>query len=221
MRYYDIHTHQPALCPEDIAVVNTIIGVSDEKAIQGKEYSVSTVWRSCGIHPWYLLDVQAQFAALETRAFLPEVVAIGEAGLDKKIETPMAFQQTVFEKQADLAEQVAKPLLIHCVKAWDELIAIRKRLEPRAPWIIHGFRGNGFLAAQLIRQGFLLSFGEYFHPEAVRAAWPEYLFAETDDRELDIRSVYRQLSVVLEVPTDRLLAQLAENVHFSFPSLPF
>lgn len=98
------------------------------------------------------------------------------------------------------------------MKAWDELIASKKELKPRVPWIIHGFRGNATLAGQLIRQGFYLSFGEYLTPGAVREAWPGRLFAETDDREIDIRTVYRNLSVSLNLRLEQFAGQIAENV---------
>ena len=142
----------------------------------------------------------------------PNVVAIGETGLDKGAEAPLDCQREIFRASASLAENAGVFLIIHCVKAWDELIASKKELKPRVPWIIHGFRGNATLAGQLIRQGFYLSFGEYFNPGAVREAWPGRLFAETDDREIDIRTVYRNLSVSLNLRLEQFAGQIAENV---------
>ena len=92
------------------------------------------------------------------------VVAIGEAGLDTLAESPMDLQKEVFLAQANLAEETHKPLIIHCVKAWADLIACKKAVKPEMPWIIHGFRGNGELASQLVRLGFYLSFGDRFNP---------------------------------------------------------
>ena len=139
-------------------------------------------------------------------------MAIGETGLDKGAEAPLDCQREIFRASASLAENAGIFLIIHCVKAWDELIASKKELKPRVPWIIHGFRGNATLAGQLIRQGFYLSFGEYFNPGAVREAWPGRLFAETDDREIDIRTVYRNLSVSLNLRLEQFAGQIAENV---------
>ena len=124
----------------------------------------------------------------------------------------MDCQREIFRASASLAENAGIFLIVHCVKAWDELIASKKELKPRVPWIIHGFRGNATLAGQLIRQGFYLSFGEYFNPGAVREAWPGRLFAETDDREIDIRTVYRNLSVSLNLRLEQFAGQVAENV---------
>lgn len=204
MVYYDIHTHSQPVHPEDIAIVNCLVPALDAGSHQ---------FYSVGIHPWYIYNVEEQLAGLERQAMLPGVVAIGEAGLDKLAEAPLERQLEVFKASAALAESLGVFLIIHCVKAWDELIALKKELKPRMPWVIHGFRGNAALAEQLIRQGFYLSFGEYFNPTAVRVAWPDRLFAETDDREIDIRTVYDHLSASLDLPLDRFAAQVAENVH--------
>ena len=204
MVYYDIHTHHLPVHPEDVAVVNRIVPAPDTGT--GR-------YRSVGIHPWYIYNVEEQLAELERQASFPNVVAIGETGLDKGAEAPMDRQQEIFKASVSLAENAGIFLIIHCVKAWDELIALKKGLKPRVPWIIHGFRGNATLAGQLIRQSFYLSFGERFNPDAVREAWPGRLFAETDDREIDIRTVYRNLSASLDLPLEQFATQIARNAH--------
>lgn len=222
MTYYDIHTHQPSVRPEDIAIVNTIVeaGHSPESdEANNLEASLSPNYRSVGIHPWYINNVHVQLAELEMLVFQPGVVAIGEAGLDKLAEPPLNIQEEVFLAQIALSEETGKPLIIHCVKAWAEIIEIRKRLKPRLPWVIHGFRGNSDLARQLLRQGLYLSFGEHFNPDALRVAWPGSLFAETDDKTDDIRSVYRQIACALDFSPEQVAAQIAENVRNIFPSL--
>ena len=212
MNYYDIHAHHPAIDPEDVTIINRIIGNEKE------ENSFSGQWCSVGIHPWYIIynNVQGQFLRLESAVLCPSVVAVGEAGLDKLSETPLDIQSDVFAKQAALAERSGKPLIIHCVKAWDELIMQRKSMKPRVPWIIHGFRGNGILAQQLLKQGFFLSFREYFNQQALQAAWPDRLFAETDDAAIDIRSVYRKIASSLCISLEELTATLEKNVQNVF-----
>lgn len=209
MIYYDIHTHQPSVHPEDIAIVNTIIR-------EECDLSMPAQWCSAGIHPWYIHNVDKQISCLESVASSSAIVAIGEAGLDKLVKTPLDIQKNVFLRQAELAEKLNKPLIIHCVKAWGELIAIRKVVKPYVPWIIHGFRGNGELAQQLSSQSFYLSFGEHFNPAALQAAWPDRIFAETDDKELDIRDVYRQMASSLQLSLEMLTSVLEKNVHRVF-----
>lgn len=213
MIYYDIHTHQPSVHPEDIAIVNTIVKAECD-------LSLSARWCSAGIHPWYIYNVREQLGCLETILSSPSVIAVGEAGLDKLAETSPDIQLDVFLQQASLAEKNNKPLIIHCVKAWSELIAARKTIKPHTPWIIHGFRGNGELAQQLIAQGFNLSFGQYFNPVALSAAWPDCLFVETDDKEIDIRTVYRQLASSLQIPLEEFAITIEKNIHNTFPTMP-
>ncbi|WP_455638194.1 TatD family hydrolase [Parabacteroides sp.] len=210
MTYYDIHTHQPSVHPEDISIVNTI--VKDEG-----DLLLPAQWCSVGIHPWYIYNVREQLSLLESALSDPSVVAIGEAGLDKLAEASLDIQQSTFREQALLAEKADKPLVIHCVKAWAELIAMKRSMKPRMPWIVHGFRGNAELAGQLLRQGFYLSFGEHFNPQALQAAWPGRLLAETDDKETDIRSVYRQIAASLHISLEELAITLERNVQNIFP----
>lgn len=206
MRYYDIHTHQVPVHPEDVAIINTIVTTAVEV-----ELYPSQSLRSYGIHPWHIYNVGEQMERLRVLVSGAEVVAIGEAGLDKMAKSPMGLQKEVFLAQAFLAEEIHKPLLIHCVRAWEELIVCQKEVRPEMPWIIHGFRGNGELAAQLIAQGFYLSFGERFNPSAVRAAWPESLFVETDDKPVDIRLIYRYIAESLQATEREVLDQITRN----------
>ena len=84
----------------------------------------------------------------------PEIIAIGEAGFDKLRGPASELQAEVFEKQVEISERLRKPLIIHCVSAWDEVLAMQKSLKPSMPWMIHGFRGKLRQAEQLISKGF-------------------------------------------------------------------
>lgn len=215
MVYYDIHTHQLPVHPEDRAIVNTIVGTITGDC---KESPL----RSCGIHPGYIQDVPEQLAELRKRTTAPDVVAIGEAGFDKRAKASMEMQQEVFFAQARLAEEVRKPLIIHCVKAWDELMDARKTIQPSVPWLIHGFRGNELLAAQLIRQGLLLSFGAHYNEKALQLAWTGAVFAETDDQPVDIRTIYGHIALSLNQPVEVVALKIQENIlrTFSLPRTP-
>ncbi|KKB57597.1 TatD family hydrolase [Parabacteroides gordonii] len=212
MIYYDIHTHQPSVHPEDIAIVNTIIR-------EECDLSMPAQWCSAGIHPWYIYNVDKQISCLESVASSSAIVAIGEAGLDKLVKTPLDIQKNVFLRQAVLAEKLKKPLIIHCVKAWGELIAVRKIVKPHIPWIIHGFRGNGELAQQLILQGFYLSFGEHFQISSLRRAWPERLLIETDESSCSIQDIYQRLASGLQISVNELGNQVNQTVGRLFPTI--
>lgn len=223
MTYYNIHTHRLGNDPEVVSILDTeakaFAGQPVVNSLDGLSSSSRTVWRSYGIHPWYIADVPQQLAALGRQAILPDAAAIGEAGLDKTIQISLTLQENVFIRQVLLAEELQKPLIIHCVKAWAELARIKKKMNPRMHWIIHGFRGKAELARQLLRQGCYLSFGTYFHPDSARAAWPDRLFTETDEGEQDIRFVYEKVASALGITFSECVLQLARNVRTVFPPL--
>lgn len=212
MTYYNIHSHSPSAHPNEVTIVNKVIREKGSKGEEDEEGSFLSV----GIHPWYIEDIESQICRLKGFAMLPEVVAIGEAGLDKLIETPFETQQYVFSLQANLAEEIRKPLIIHCVKAWQELMALKKQLKSQIPWIIHGFRGKPDLAEQLIRQDFYLSFGEHSNPNSLPIAYPNHLFMETDDKAISIQTVYQQAASTLGLSAASLSEQIRENVHAVF-----
>ena len=208
-RYYDIHTHKK---PANLDVM-VIMSVDAENPVM-PEYEYCSV----GIHP-RLADI-AGLLALETMAKHPNVVAIGETGLDKLTSTSLEKQQEVFIAHIELAEKFQKPLIIHCVKAWPELIHIHKRFKSDVPCIIHGFRGNGELACQLLRLGFYLSFGLHFNPEALRAAWNAHrLYTETDDANINIAAIYQHITSQLSITDEALSREISANIN-AWPILP-
>jgi TatD DNase family protein len=166
---------------------------------------------SVGIHPWFTHI--AGLPDLEAIAKQPNVVAIGETGLDKLASTPLEQQAQLFIAHIELAEKLRKPLIIHCVKAWQELICIRKQYTSDIPWIIHGFRGNGELARQMIQFGFQLSFGIHFRLDALRVAWDTHnLYAETDDSNTSIIEVYQRITAQLSITREALSHEISENL---------
>lgn len=214
MTYYNIHTHHPASDPAGtVEIVNRIIGKEDDGA------AFSEGWYSVGIHPWYIPDgeeLDRLFVRLETIATHPRVVAIGEVGIDRMAGTSPSVQSEVFARQASLAEKAGKPLIIHCVRGWEELLRQRKTLRPHVPWVVHGFRGNGQLAEQLLRQGLYLSFGVHFNRQALQAAWQGRMFVETDDAEVSVCSLYESAATALGVSLEAFAAALEKNVRDIF-----
>lgn len=203
MFYYNIHTHVSNDNPSGVELVSIVIKDPLEKS--------NAPYRSYGIHPWYIYNVAEQKKQLRHYVLLPETVAIGEAGLDQETDTDLALQEELFRWQIELSEELHKPLIIHCVKAWAALITLRKEYNPRQPWIVHGFRGKPELARQLIRQGIHLSFGARFNAAALREAWPDHVLAETDEREMPISAIYQEIADSLALPLEVVAMKLAEN----------
>lgn len=173
---------------------------------------------SVGMHPWY---AGRQFNAtscdlLRQAAVCDNVLALGEAGLDKRCDTPFDVQLRAFEFQVSLACEVNKPMVLHVVKAVDEVLAVRRAAKAVRPWVLHGFRGNAQQAAQLLRHGLYLSVGMHFNVDALRCVPLDRLLIETDDACIDILSVAARVSAVLDLPQPQLLQQLRRNVQAVF-----
>ncbi len=215
MKYIDIHTHTviPKTQENRISFYNRIVGQETLGDLSHIELF------SVGIHPWFIYSDKSNDQLLEQlweKAKQPEVWMIGEAGLDKLHETPLERQLYLFEQQALLAEELHKPLIIHCVKAWSELLALRKKIRPLSPWLIHGFRGKRELAEQLLKENIYLSFGEQFQSAALQIAWPTHFFLETDESKLDIQEIYEKAAAALSVSTEMLMEQIEQNFSLLF-----
>lgn len=152
---------------------------------------------SAGIHPWNAGRWTAgDLELLTALAGRPEVVAIGETGLDSaRAGADTEAQRELLMRHIELSERAGKPLLLHVVRQFNEIMALKRQLKPRQAWVIHGFRGKPELARQLIRAGFYLSYGERFNAGAVAVTPPERMLAETDESELGIDEIVRRLGV--------------------------
>lgn len=215
--YIDIHTHGAVAAP-GIFSVETLM--AHEKRVpenfQGICFTV-------GIHPWHLNETNHKNQIDNVLMIItdPLVIAVGEAGFDRLKGPSADLQRIVFEEQVKIAEKYRKPVVIHCVKAWDELFQAHKKLKPEMPWLVHGFRGKPDLALQLISKGIYLSFWFDFviRPEAVpllKAVPANRIFLETDGAEIDIRDIYNKVSADLGIEVIELKRQIFSNFNDFF-----
>lgn len=208
MQFFNLHTHKFTNNSTTLELVNQYPWEFDENI---PHYSI-------GIHPWYIDEnrLETDLQAIEEKLKLPKCLALGECGLDKRIEIPFALQIEVFEKQIALAEKYQKPLVLHLVAAFDELIEIKKRLNISVPLIIHGFSKNEQVAKQLLDNGFYLSFGKYLlrNPElkSVFQSVPiDRFFLETDTIEETLEEVYAIASEYKGITKELLQQQIESN----------
>lgn len=171
-----------------------------------------------GIHPWYLDESNhnKQIASVIKLTADPAIIALGECGYDKLRGPSMELQRKTFEEQVIISEDIRKPLVIHCVKAWDELLASCRKIRPKMKWLIHGFRGKTELAGQLISKGMYLSFWFDFvvRPEAaglLRGLPADRIFLETDGADVNIADIYNKVSVDLGIDVSELKRQIFKN----------
>jgi len=219
MELYDIHTHQVFLEDNDDPYHSCILDVYPLEFEVAKETYHRHAF-SCGIHPWYSEDSDNQMKYLIEIAPDPRIVAIGETGLDKLKGPSFDVQIPVFIKHIELSENLKKPVIIHCVKAWEELIKVRRETNPTQPWIIHGYRGKPELTKRLIREGFLFSVGEKINVDSLPLIPINSLFCETDEDEVDIRDIYQQAAYTLNRDLEDFANEIAKNVRRIFPTLP-
>ena len=171
---------------------------------------------SIGIHPWYAgKDIATSFQQLEYHASQVHVLAIGECGLDKIAKTAWSLQLQVFERQIRLANQVQKPLIIHCVRAFPETITALKKNRVNVPVLFHGFNKHSNLAQQLLNQGYYLSLGTAILQgrldELIQQVPLDRLFLETDDQLARIFEIYTYFCRARNIPLDVLKKQIMLN----------
>ncbi|WP_443937630.1 TatD family hydrolase [Pedobacter sp. MW01-1-1] len=208
--FLDIHTHQ-AIPHADTLCIRSISAGHDSIAFNTEEFV------SIGLHPWYssLNDLPKHLAILESEADKSHVKLIGECGLDKLKGDSLPQQIQILERQIALAERLQKPLILHCVKAFAELIAIKDRLNVKVPMIIHGFDKHEALGKQLLQKGFFLSFGVAILKENSGAAklvsTLDNFFLETDDAQISIKEIYTQVAILKKCSVDELKACIFAN----------
>ncbi len=209
--FYNLHTHSSSNNRHICEIVNRY------------PYEVLDVpYFSTGIHPWYIDEkkLEEHLAIIEARLQLPNCLALGECGLDKRIEIPLDIQVTIFEKQLLLAKKYQKPVILHLVAAFQELVEIKNRIQPGVPMVVHGFSKNWQVAKQLLDNGFYLSFGKYLlrNPE-LSGVLPQVpadrFFLETDTIEEGIAEVYAKAALARNVS----IAELKNIVSINFKTV--
>lgn len=199
--YIDIHTHHKDIT-NPFAVRN--LNLTDaENFIQTDEKGFCSI----GIHPWDVhLASPETIQQLEKLAENKCVVAIGECGLDKNSKATIKEQDYYFERQISISEKVQKPMIIHCVASFNEIMAMKKRHNPKQTWIIHGYRGKPEMAKQLLNAGFVLSYGEKFNVASVEKTPIDKLCIETDESPVSIEQIYKSIAAIKACRPDELKA---------------
>ena len=213
MQCINLHTHKYTDNPNVLEIVNQY----------PHEFDVNIPFFSIGIHPWYINEssVEEDLQIIEEKIQLQNCLALGECGLDKRIEIPIEIQKQVFEKQLRLAIKYKKPVILHCVSAYQEIIEIKKRLEVDVPMIIHGFSKNKQVAKSLLDNGFYLSFGKYLlrnlELESVFASVPnDKFFLETDTMEETLEGVYKLAAKYKNIEVSELQELVTNNFQSVF-----
>ena len=166
-----------------------------------------------GIHPW---EASSRSVA-EIEPLIAGADVVDEIGLDSACEVDFEQQLSIFREQLALAELFDKPVILHCVRTFEQVMNELKKYSLRAV-IFHGFIGSPQQAKQAIERGYFLSFGErtFRSPKAIeslRITPLDRLFLESDDSLTDIRDIYLQIADILGITTEILSIKILENYH--------
>lgn len=215
--FVNIHTHHHIDNKDLIQITNIDIDNLTDVDV--------SYFYSIGIHPWESL--QSTVYGLQTLSTLSQILkfsdsqylkAIGECGIDRACDIDIEIQKSVFIKQTEISEQYHKPLIIHCVRAYPDIISIRKETKAKQPWIIHGFQGKEQTAEQLLKhEGIYLSLGDVLLKNEDKARRlleiipSDRLFLETDTAGISIKDIYETTSRLSEIKSDILRNNIFTN----------
>ena len=171
-------------------------------------------WYSVGFHPWDAIGelTEDDFELLQQCAVHPQVLAIGETGMDSHRGAEMEVQRQVFSRHLTLAAALGKSVIVHSVKTAQEIIALRRQLRlTDVTLAIHGMRANERVARLLLDEGCYLSFGLKFNSRTLLETPLDRLLIETDDAEVTIEEVAATVATLLGTGTEEVICRTNMN----------
>jgi TatD DNase family protein len=205
--YINLHTHRQSSSPEVKSVYNLML---HEKRVPIQQLF------SAGLHPWFADQAPGDLLMLLSQlAKQPNFFAYGETGLDKLCSVPFQLQQDIFKLHLEMANEKNKPVILHCVKAWDEMIEMAAGYP--LPRILHGYNGSLALTKRLVEKGFYFSIGRAVtNPKSklhhsLHAIPRNQLFCESDDATTSIQAIYEGVGAVFQLTSEELRAIIFAN----------
>lgn len=214
--HIDIHRHSPDSGGADLVIRNMFPHQKLDQTCGG--------YVSVGLHPWHVSQATLEHDMEEVRkkSKSGHVLAIGEAGLDKLKPIDFGLQKTAFELQLEIAAELEKPMIIHCVKSYNEILQYKMGAPGTKPWILHWFNGSYEMAMDFIKNGCYVSFGISLFKEtsktfkAFRRIPLDHVFFETDDANITIQAVYKQAARIRGIEIGTLEKTIKENFQNCF-----
>ncbi len=194
---------------------NTVIVNKSDK----NDFFVNSFF-SLGIHPWNVNPIEDNFLLFELEVKKKNCLAIGEIGLDKLKGPRIEIQIDMFTKQIEISEKLELPVIIHCVKAWNELYLLYKKFQPKQIWIFHGFNKVGILN-EVLKTDLMISIGSSIFTniqlqESLKLIPNEKLLLETDEANVDILEIYQKISEIKKISLQELEQIIEENFKRTF-----
>lgn len=211
MQFLDIHTHQEG--KED--GVRRILSLSLTRGMQVALPEDQEL--SLGLHPWFatIEHLEEDYSRLAEVVRETRVKLIGECGLDRLKGESLENQLIILRKQLKLANELHKPVILHCVRCFDELMALQKEMKVSVPLIIHGFNKDEELGRRLLEKGFYLSFGKaILHTNSGPADLLKHIdmfFLETDAADCSIQEIYQAAANLKNTSVEEMKAFIFAN----------
>ena len=204
--FIDIHTHANQAMEADILAIKSLYG-DFERVDESGLFSI-------GLHPWFLSEFETNLTKIAGLCARTNVLAVGEAGLDRLCTTDWATQLYVFSKQIELANQANKPLIIHCVRAVEQIETMLKKVS--VPVVFHGANFKPSVAKSLLDKSYYFSFGTQLLKESHAKQMlpnlpPERYFLETDDSSISIKEMYQRAAEIRQCTTEDIILQIEQN----------
>jgi len=196
-----------------------------------------------GLHPWFIAEPPPDWLSVLKATLLERPnTAIGEIGLDHLRNSEQnAEEEKCFRQQIELAKELQRPFIIHCVRAWSSLLKI---LHEQAPFergfMIHAYSGSSEIIHELADLGAYFSFaGSATNPnssrirKAVKQVPSDRLLIETDSPDFlpwniqnrkaanepgKLPHILNAIAELCATPPDKMAIQTIENTTALFPS---
>jgi TatD DNase family protein len=212
--YVDIHTHSQKT---DLISIYNILSHQVDIDFQIQQFF------SIGLHPWHAAYLnKTELDKIRYLAQQQNCLAIGEIGLDKTKSNNLNLQIDALKQQIGIASELNKPIIVHCVKCYSELLAVFKQQKPQGAIIFHAFNGNLQMIEMFKNLPVYFSFGSLLFNSNSKAKKvfseisPEFVFFETDDSNYSIEEIYKQAAIVSHLPVNFWTNQIQLNFHSVF-----
>ena len=205
--FYNIHSHLATENNDALLTIQNLYNNFDNMDTS-KFYSI-------GLHPWYLNNYEEDLILLKKYSQNKNVLAIGECGLDYLCSTDKQLQMNAFKEQIQIAVTLNKPLIIHCVKAFEDVLKQLNDLKNKIPIVFHGYNNNVTIAKRLIDKQYYLSFGTSLlrnkNIELLKTMNPNYFFLETDTSTIEIEELYAIAAQIRNTDKNDIILQIQQN----------
>lgn len=163
-----------------------------------------------GVHPW---DAEKGLA-------LPDFSTcdiVGETGLDYASKVDRMAQERLFRQQLDIAQQIDRPVVLHVVRSFEDVMRILAEYPKLKGVLFHGFIGSIEQAARCFARGYYLSFGKRSlaspkSRQVIATAPAERIFCESDDApSTDVENIYYEVAMLRGISIESLRQQITKN----------